>query len=345
MNNTTTIGMDLGDKKHQLCILDGQGKVLEQCEIANTRTAVARFFLQHRGATVAMETDTHSPWVSQEAKEAGLEALVGNTRKLRAIWTSRQKSDVRDAEMLARIARFDRQLLYPICHRNAQARVDLVLIKARDQLVRTRANLINHLRGLVKSHGERLASCSSSAFARKVQLPSQLQAALEPMRSVIAELSLKIQGYDRQIEEAATQRYGQTARLTQVTGVGTLTALAYVLTLEEPGRFADSRMVGAFLGLTPRRDQSGETDKQLRITKQGNGHLRRLLVGCAHYILGPFGPETDLRRYGQRLMQRGGKNAKRRAVVAVARKLAVLLHALWRSGQPYQADRNLAMAV
>jgi len=344
MNESMTIGVDLGDKKHQLCVLDAQGHIVEEREIVNTRAAVTQCFAQYRGAVVAMETGTHSPWVSDVVAAAGCTARVGNTRKLRAIWLSRQKCDVRDAQMLARIARFDPQLLYPIVHRREATRVDLVLIKARDQLVRTRATLINSLRGLVKSHGERLRGCSSDAFARKVQLPEALKAALEPMRAIIEALTRQIRGYDRQIEAAAAQRYPHTARLTQVRGVGTLTALAYLLILEEPQRFEQSRAVGAFVGLTPRRDQSGDTDKQLRITKEGSGLLRRLLVGCAHYILGPFGQECDLRRYGQKLMARGGKNAKRRAVVAVARKLAVLLHALWTSGATYQADRPLAVA-
>ena len=119
--------------------------------------------------------------------------------------------------------------------------------------------------------------------------------------------------------------------------MGPITVLAYILTLEEPERFDNSRSVGAFLGLTPRRDQSGETDRQLRITKAGNKYLRQLLVGCAQYILGPFGPESDLKEFGLRLAARGGKNAKRRAVVAVARKLAVLLHRLWITGEVYDA--------
>jgi transposase len=345
MKESRTIGMDLGDQTHQLCILNEQGQRVEERSIANTRDALRKLFAAYPGAVVAMETGTHSPWISDAAREAGCQPLVGNTRKLRSIWQSRQKSDVRDAEMLARLARFDPQLLYPVTHRKASARADLALIKARDQLVRSRAALINTMRGLVKSHGERLTRCSSAAFAKRAELPEALRAALEPMRVVIATLTEQIKEYDRQIEAVAEQRYPETARLTQVPGVGTLTALAYVLTLERSERFSESRQVGAFLGLTPRRDQSGACDKQLRITKEGDGMLRRLLVGSAHYILGPFGPPGDLRRYGERLMQRGGKNAKRRAVVAVARKLAVLLHALWKSGEVYQAQRPPLLAA
>jgi transposase len=293
---------------------------------------------------LAVETGTHSRWVSQTAEAAGLEVLVGNARKLRAIWKSPQKSDVRDAEMLARIARMDPALLSPIRHRSAQAQQDLAIIKARDALVRTRASLIAHVRGVVKGFGHRLASSGSAAFAAKAKLPEALQPALGPLLETVKQLTAQIDRYDRLIAETAL-RYPETTHLIQVQGVGLLTAMAFVLSLEEPGRFEDSRMVGAYLGLVPRRDQSGQTDKQLPITKAGNTYLRRLLVGCAHYILGPFGKACDLRRHGEAIMARGGKNAKKRAAVAVARKLAVLLHVLWREQTIYEPDRRLtAMA-
>jgi len=345
MKKGITIGMDLGDKKHQVCILDEAGKIIAEEEVAGSRAATTRFLKQYRGAVVAMETGTHSRWVSQVAEAEGLEVLVGNARKLRMIWESRQKSDPRDAVMLARIARFDRELLCPIRHRGEQVQMDLEIIRARDVLVGERSRMINHVRGVVKSTGERLAACSAESFGRKAKLPEALNEALKPMLAMIRELTDKIRGYDLMIKEAAANKYPETERLSQVGGVGPLTALAYVLTLEEPERFTKSRMVGAYLGLAPRLDQSGQTDKQLRITKHGDGYLRRILVGSAHYILGPFGPDCDLRTFGLKLMQRGGKNAKKRAVVAVARKLAVLLHALWRSGQQYEPKRRQTLAA
>ena len=152
--------------------------------------------------------------------------------------------------------------------------------------------------------------------------------------------SWKIKKFDKQIEHICTEQYPETELLRGIKGVGPLTALAFILTLEDPTRFDKSRQVGCFLGLTPRRDQSGETDKQLRITKAGNPYLRRLLVGSAQYILGPFGEDCNLRKFGLRLASRGGKNAKRRAVVAVARKLAVLMHRLWQHGLIYDPFYN-----
>jgi transposase len=157
---------------------------------------------------------------------------------------------------------------------------------------------------------------------------------------LVEALSSSIKGYDERIEKLATEKYPHTKLLRQVKGVGPLTSLAYVLTLQDPQRFVKSRDVGPYLGLVPKQEDSGDSQPQLRITKMGDMMVRQLLVGSAHYILGPFGPDTDLRRYGLRLSERGGKNAKKRAVVAVARKLAVLLHCLWVSGEVYEPLRH-----
>jgi len=340
VNKDIIVGMDLGDKTHEMCVLDANGKVIERRKISSTRKAVERAFREFSGAVVVVESGTHSRWVSQEAEKQGHEVLVGNARKLRMIWKSSRKSDVRDAEMLARIGRFDRELLYPIKHRGVESHCDLELIKARDLMVRARAGMINHVRSVVRSHGERIPKHSTDAFGRKAQLPQQLREPMEPLLQMIRDLTEQIKSYEYRIEQLNRASYPETKHLMQVTGVGHLTALAYVLTLEDPGRFKESRRVGAYLGLVPRRDQSGQTDKQLRITKEGDEYLRRLLVGSAHYIMGPFGPPCDLRKHGAKLMRTGGKNAKRRAVVAVARKLAILLHVLWRTGAIYDPHYN-----
>lgn len=337
MKKNITIGMDLGDKSHSICVLNDTDKIME-CEVTNTAKAVEKFFKTHQGATVIIETGTHSPWISRLLEKLGMKVLVGNTRKLRAIWDSTNKSDVRDAEMLARIGRFDPQLLSPIHHRGEQAQLDLELIRGREVMVSARTKMVNHVRGAVKAMGQRIPKCSTDCFhrrAREALKDSQLLAAEESILKMIELMTEKIHELDKRINIMVRENYPEADRLQQVNGVGPLTSLAYVLILEDGKRFQKSRDVGAFLGMTPRRDQSGETDKQLRISKAGNGELRRLLVGCTHYILGPFGPDCDLRRFGQKLMLRGGKNAKRRAVVSVARKLAVLLHRLWVSGAIY----------
>ena len=339
MENGITVGLDMGDKNHSICVLNAEGEVAERATVTNTAAAIRKYFGVLKPGRVALEAGTHSGWVSRLLEELGCEVLVGNPRKLRAIWDSDEKDDVRDAEMLARMARFDPQLLHPIRHRGAQAHADLAVVKGRDMLVKARAMLITHARGTVKAMGERISACSGEAFHRRLleEMPAALSQALGPVMKSIEELTIRIRHYDKLLEDMCQTKYPETERLRAIAGVGPVTALAYVLTLEEVSRFMTSRTVGAFLGLVPKRDQSGATDKQLRITKAGNGYLRRLLVGSAQYILGPFGPDCDLRRFGQTLAARGGKNAKRRAVVAVARKLAVLMHHLWKDGDGYVA--------
>jgi transposase len=344
---TVTLGMDLGDKNHEVCVLDQEGQVMDRFTVGNTRKPLQKVFPAYAGALVAMETGTHSPWVSRELKALGCQVLVGNPRKLRAIWARSQKTDVKDAEMLARIARFDPQLLYPIHHRSQQSQIDLEQIKARDLLVRLRTDLINHVRSVVKGIGERLPSCGADCFHKRARtfLPDCLRPALMPLVEQIASLSQQIREYDCKLEELALTAYPETACLRQIQGVGLITSLAFILTLESPDRFDKSRAVGPHLGLTPRKNQSGRSDKQLRISKEGDVYLRRLLVSCAQFILGRYGQECDLRRYGERLMVRGGRGAKRKAVVAVARKLAILLHRLWSTGEMYQPLYNARQAA
>ncbi len=331
------IGMDLGDKQHVVVVLDEDGREIEAKKFTNTSQQVQKYFAQHPGAVVVMEAGTHSGWISRLLRAMGHEVLVGNPRKLRAIWDADDKSDERDARILALIYRLEPRLLHPVFHRGEEAQADLAVIKARDQLVRTRSKLVNHVRCIVKGTGQRLPSGGTVAFAKRAaaHIPAGLQDALVPILEIIEQVNRQIAELDHRIEKLCNERYPETDVLRKVPGVGPITALAYVLTLEEPCRFEKSRAVGPFLGLTPRRDQSGDTDKQLPITKAGNTYLRQLLINCAHQILGPFGRDTDLRRYGERIASRGGKNAKKRAVVAVARKLAVLMHRLWADKAEY----------
>jgi transposase len=233
-------------------------------------------------------------------------------------------------------------LLAPVQHRSAQAQAHLMVIRARAGLVRTRTSLINTARGLTKSYGERLRGCSPRNLnAEKArQLSPELQAALEPLLAAIESLSERIYEYNQQIGKIARESYPQVARLQQVKGVGTLIALTYMLTLEDPQRFRKSRDVGCYVGLQPGRRNSGQSEPQLHISKEGDAYLRTLLVQGAHHILGPFGADSDLRRWGLKLAERGGKNGKKRAVIATARKLAVLLHRLWVSGEAYEPLRN-----
>ncbi len=340
----TTLGIDLGDRHSWVCTLDEKGHVVSESRVRTKVEALREYFASLAPARVALEAGTHSGWVSRLAEGCGHEVIVANARELRRISHSDRKNDRSDAQLLARLARVDPQLLSPIRHRSAAMQAHMAHLRARDTLVRARCRLINTTRGLVKATGGRLPPCSTAAFARRVaeHVPEDLQAAVAPLIATIDTIDAQIRTYDRQIDGIARKHYPHTAVLQQITGVGPLTALAFILTLADRNRFARSRDVGSYLGLVPRQRDSGDCSPQLPITKAGNAYMRRLLVGCAHYLLGPFGPDCNLRRHGERLMQRGGKNAKKRAVVAVARKLSVLLHRLWVTGELYEPLHNIA---
>jgi transposase len=320
--------------------------IVEEERVATTRSALERKFSSGRvgRCRVALEVGTHSPWVSRLLKALGHEVLVANSRKLRFIYQSRGKTDRVDARSLARVARMDPALLSPVEHRQEEVAQDLAVLRTRDLLVRTRVKLIGHARGAVKATGHRLKSCSTRSFTAEASpmVPDELRETLTPIFSAIDAVSDQIRRLNRKVLELGKKKYAETGLLRQVAGVGPVLSLAYVLTLERPDRFSKSRMVGPYLGLVPGRRQSGDKDPQLRITKEGDDFLRRLLVQGAQYILGPFAPDCDLRRFGLALEARGGKHAKKRAVVAVARKLAVLLHRLWRSAEVYEPSRHLA---
>ena len=342
-----TVGVDLGDQWSHYCILGLEGETLAEGQLQTRQDDFAAFFQGLNAARVVVEVGTHSAWVQEVLCGCGHEVLVANPRLMDGSKRRKRKSDRIDANKLARFGRVDPESLHPIQHRSREVRQDLVMLRARDALVAARTEIINTTRGLVKSMGTRLPKCSSRSFARrgKEAVPVAIREALLPLVRLAAALSADIKEYDKKIEKLGREKYGHTALLRQVKGVGPITALAYVLTLENPERFAKSRDVGPYVGLVPRQEDSGESQPQLGISKAGDTMLRKLLVGSAQYILGPFGPDTDIRRYGLRLCERGGKNAKKRAAVAVARKLAVLLHRLWVSGEVYEPLRQCVCAT
>src|ERR671911_558342 len=304
-----TAGVDLGDKYSYLCLIDQHsGEVIEEGRLRTTPEAIRRRFSSEQPIRTAIEAGTHSPWVSRVLEECGHEVLVANSRKTRLIYANKRKTDEIDAENLARLARVDPRLLYPLKHRGEDSQAHLAIIRSRQALVDCRTQLVNHVRGAVKSFGARLPKCPARSFHKRASehIPEEL---LPALGSILEQ-------------------------------IGSLTALTSVLTLEDPHRFKKSRCVGAYLGLVPARNQSGDRDPQKRISKEGDEMLRKLLVSSAHYVMGPFGSDSDLRRHGEKIASRGGNNAKKRAAVAVARKLSVLLHRLWVSGEVYDPLHN-----
>ena len=335
------VGLDLSDKTSRYCTLDADGEVLGEGSIRNTEKGVRGHFGHLEPCLVAIETGTHSWWMGRLLAELGHEVVVANTRKVRAISHNDKKSDKADAQMLARLARSDRELLCPVKLRRARAQTDLAMLKARDALVGARTKLVNTVRGLLKSFGEAPPACSTESFAKKVRpcVPEEHKEALLGLLDTIEVITQRIRDYDQKLESMVKEQYPQAALLQDIAGVGPLTSLGFVLVVDDPSRFARSRDVGPYLGLTPRRDQSGQRDPQLRITKAGDGLLRRLLVNAAQYIMAHETADSQLRRWAWKLA--GGeeckdKRRKKRAVVALARKLAVVMLSLWKSGSCYE---------
>ena len=336
-----TIGMDLGDRTSRCCVLNEEGEVVGAHGVATTRPGIKEAFGSLPASRIAIEVGTHSPWISRLLSTFGHEVIVANARKVRLISQSGRKNDNVDAQTLARLARVDPQLLSPVKHRSETAQTDKAAITVRADLVETRTKLVNAVRGVIKPFGERIAACDADAFEmnKLAGLPKPLQEEVRPLVEVIEQLTKKIKAADKRIEQIA-QRYPETKLLTQVYGVGSLIALTFVLTLDDPHRFRHSRDAGCYVGLQPEQRSSGNSQPQLGITRNGDRYLRCLLVQAAHCLLNQRAPDSDLKRWGTKLCSRGGKNARKRAVIAVARKLAVLLHRLWVTGEVYDPLYN-----
>lgn len=330
-----TIGVDLGDKLSRYAIVNDEGEVVEEGSFRNNVESIAKHFGKQGRARVAMEVGTQSAWIAREFAKLGHEVIVANARELKWITASDTKNDRNDAVKLARLARADRNLLTPVEHRTAEQQAQPAVIRARDALVKSRSLLVNTARSLAKGFGLRLPATITQTFGARALagLPEHLHAAFHGLLQHIDAAGVQIRDYDQRIADVAAQ-HPEVERMTSVPGVGTLTATAFVLTLGRKERFAHSRDVGSFLGLRPRQKQSGERDPQLGISKGGDKYLRKLLVQCAHHILGHWGKDSALRQWG--LAKGGDGSSKKRAIVAVARKLAVLLHRLWTTGEIFK---------
>jgi transposase len=335
-----TLGIDVSDRYSSYCLLDAHGVVLEEGKLRTSEAGLANRFKDFSGRVV-LEAGTHSPWISRVFTDLGNEVIVANPRRVQLIAQSTRKNDKADAQTLARLGRIDPRLLTPITHRSAQAQADLASIRSRNALVSARTVLINHVRGSVKSVGGRIPACDAHSFHRRAEehIPPSLKVALGSLLAAIENLTEGIKSIDRLVLEMIETRYPEARVLQQVAGVGPLISLTFMLTIGDPSRFKKSREVGPYLGLVPLQRESGNSSPQLRISKTGDSFLRQMLVNGAHYILGYRGPDCDLRRWGLERAS-GGKNAKKRAVVAVARRLAILLHRLWVTGEVYEPLRR-----
>jgi len=341
---TQTVGLDVGDRHSSFCLIDSGGEILEESRIATSAEALTGLFARLEPSRVVLEACGHVHWIAKLAGEHGHEVIPANPRELHLISQGGRKSDRNDARTLARLGRVAPDLLRPIKLRSEGCRASRSLLSARDELVETRTRLVTFVRGQVKSFGGRIPGCSAGCFHRRAgaHVPEILCEVVTPILDVLAQLETRIRAYDRQIERVAEERHPETKVLRQVDGVGPILSLAFAATIEDPNRFSSSRTVGSYVGLAPRLYESGTKSPQLSISKCGDRYLRRLLVNAAAYILGPLARESDLRRYGERIAGSGSQRDKARARIAVARKLACLLHHLWRTGSVW--DRNYQLA-
>jgi transposase len=328
------VGIDLGDKRSSYCMLDAHGADLGDGVVLTSAEAMRPAFAGKGRMRIVIECGTHSPWVSRLLQDLGHEVIVANPRRLRLIAESNRKNDKADARTLATVAQAAPGLLKQIHHRSERVQLDLATIKARDTAVQARSRMVTAIRGIVKSTGGRLTVCSTGAFAKKAcgSCPGALRDALSPLLRIIEQLTAEIRQYDRVIERKMRSEYAEGAAILSIPGVGPLTALTFVLLLDnDPSRFSKSRDLGCYFGLQPKQQDSGKYVSQLGITKAGDQLMRKLAVQCSHFMLGRFGRDSALRRWGLALCLRGGGNAKKRAVVAVARKLLILMHRLWKT--------------
>lgn len=341
-----TVGLDVGDRRTHFAVVDVARNVTKRGSMKTDRAELQEALAPFAGAKVILEAGSQSPWMSRMLRARGHTVQVVDPRRVQLISKDPRKTDRRDAEMLAKLGAAMPEMLGEIHHRGELAQSDLSLLRVRDLLVRMRTMAVQQVRGICKAFGVKLPKSSTEAFARAMTdlIPDLLRPAAEPMLVTIAFMTDQIHALEKQLVRVAKTRYPEIAHLQQLPGVGPIVAAAFVLSIEDPKRFTKSRRVGSWIGLCPRVQSSGDSNPQLRISKAGDPKLRRLLVQAARYVLGPFGPDCDLRRYGLRIAERGGKAARKRAAVAVARKLAVLMHRLWVTRADYVPLRSATAA-
>jgi len=327
-------GIDLHAEYSQICILDEGGEVMETSRVRTSRKALERFFARDR-MRVAMEAGGTSPWVSSLLDSLGHEVVVCSPRRVRLIAESSLKNDKVDAEVLARLVRLDPEFLKPIQHRSEQAQLLRANLKVRSAMVEARTKWINTIRGLLRSFGYNVSGKVAHTFVERVnrmKLPDELSAVITPLLEQLDLLTGEIERRNEHLEEMVKE-LPEVEHLREIPGVGPVVATYFVLTIDDPDRFKNSRDVASFFGLRPSMRESASVSQFGRITKEGDPEMRRLLVQAAHALLRTRA-DSQLKQWALALAERKGKS---KAVVALARKLAVLMHRLWVTGEVYQA--------
>ncbi len=336
-------GIDLHQDKSEICIIDENGDLILQATIATTRKSLEAFFSGRPGMRVIMEAGGSSPWVSRVIEELEHEVFVCHPRKIRLIAESTIKNDRVDAEVLARLARIDIEFLGRVTHRSEEAQLLRSNLTARTALVKARTKWISTVRGILRAFGFKVGKGRAGTFHRrcaKLDIPDALRETIQPLLKQIESVTEEIEGLEERLERIA-ETMPEVDHLRQIPGVGLLVALYFVLTIDDPDRFRRSRDVAGFFGLRPSVRESADMKHYGRITKQGDPEMRRLLVQAAHTMIRSK-KRSHLRDWALKLVERRGKG---KATVALARKLAVLMHHLWVTGEVFRPFPENAKAA
>ena len=337
--DSTTIGLDLGNTFTKAVGLDARGNVVLREDLHNDAETLKAFFEAHPGATVGMETGTHCRWIAALAASCGCDAVIGNARKLRLISESSRKNDWNDAESIARLCRFDRKLFHPVTLRDGEHHRLYQLLRQRDALVSMRTALVNQLRGFAKAGGTMLPRRDARSFlSLRDSMPPEFLRDFKPLLKALEDLARRIAAAEAILGQFVRRHFRKMdERLQTVPGVGPVASAAFIALVPDPGRFKSAREAGPYFGLVPKQDQSGDGHRPCRITHEGSPFMRKTLVNAANALLKKSARDTALKRFGERLSRRGqGKVARRKAKVALARKLAVTMLAMMRRGEDYR---------
>lgn len=329
-------GIDLAIKSSSVCITDGRGLVLVERVVPTEETAFREIFAGHRRMSCLLEASPLAEWAASLLEGWGHRATVIDTRKAKGVIRTKKKTDKLDARNLAKMSRTG---WYTAVHRkSAQARAMRTYLQARQGLLQTALAQGSRIRGLLRAHGIKLGELPASAYAASVKgLTLERAPDLWPMLEPLVELRGQAIRSAEQMKKHLAKQISQDPvgqRLMSIPGVGPLTAVAYKATIDQPERFASSDQVAAYVGLVPAVAQSGELDLHGHITREGDGLLRSYLFEAAHVLLTRRKGTCRLKMWGLKLANKKGYGKAR---VAVARKLAVLLHHLWITGQNYQS--------
>jgi transposase len=341
-----TVGVDLADRASAICVVGPNGEVVSRETIPTDPDMIRQRFSRGVYDRVVIEACNIASWVGWELQKCGQRVIVAHSRSIALIHKSSRKNDRNDAEKLARLARVDEELVHPT-HLRPRERAEVMSdVRGRATLVENRTRLVNSARSIAKTFARRLLGSTPggipAAIEQLADIEPTLYATLHPLGQAISEISRQVRLFDKKLAKHC-ERFPEARRALQVHGVGPLTALTFVLVVDDARRFPRTRDIGAYLGLAPKQDQTGQTDPALRISKAGHRYLRALLVQCARRILMKKAPDSDLKRWGAQIAARGGKRAKHVAAVAVARRLAVILLAMWKNETDYVAIREVAV--